>query len=82
VRVVRDVPSDEVKRFRDLLTRHGFDADAFHLREEQYEFDYGTGATLVVVTGPTSATYSKSEGDWLAAAEAHLKAGLYAPGEW
>jgi hypothetical protein len=82
MRVIRDVPPDEATQFRQMLVAHGLDPSAFKLREEHYEFNYGTGATLVIVTGPTSATYSKSEGDWLAEAEAHLKAGLYQPGEW
>jgi hypothetical protein len=81
--LVRDVPAVEAQRFAQLLATHGLDASAFHLREEQYQFDYGTGATLVFVTGPTSATYSKSERKhWLAEFEAQLKAGLYSPGEY
>ena len=70
--------TEEVVRFRSLLTAYGLSADAFSLREVGYEADLGPPVRLMLVSGPTHGRYSKTDGDWLGQLEKDLRAGLYA----
>ena len=70
-------PVGEALRFRFLMNSYGLKANAFELRDECYVTDYGPALTLVLVTGPTCAVYSRTDEDWLDQLQRDLQAGLY-----
>ena len=72
-----NVPLHEIAGFRGLLARHAHRASEYEVHEEEFSPNFGPSTRLLFVSGPTSATYSRADGEWLTQLEKDLKAGLF-----